>query len=167
MKSLILAAALTATMATAASAALPTPISEVSVSIGPELQAKANKYGQKDLDMLARDLKRDVERALARSGSAGPGGASLQLVLVDAVPNRPTFKQLGDHVGLSYDSFGVGGAAIEGAIVYPDGRRQPVRYKWYETDIRQTPNLWTWTDAAWTFEQFADRLAAGKAYAER
>ena len=167
MKSLFLAAVIATGVTGAAHAALPTPVSDVSVTIGPQLQAKASKYGQRELDMLAKELKRDVERSLARTGSAGPGGGSVQLVIADAVPNRPTFKQLGDHVGLSYESFGVGGATIEGAIVYPDGHSQPVRYQWYETDIRQAVNTWTWTDASWTFQQFADRLASGKAYAER
>ena|SRR5258706_8461660 len=167
MKSLILATAMALGAVSAAHAALSTPISAVTVDIGPALQAKADKYGQKDIDKLAKELRQDVERSLSRTGSAGPGGAVLHLVLADAVPNRPTFKQLGDHVGLSYESFGVGGATIDGAVIYPDGRNQPVHYRWYETDIRQSADTWTWTDATWTFQQFADRLATGKAYAER
>ncbi len=167
MKSLILAAAMAAGAISAAPAALPIPISEVTVDIGPALQAKADKYGQKEIDKLAKELRQDVERSLSRTGSAGARGAILHLVLADAVPNRPTFKQLGDHVGLSYESFGVGCATIEGAVSYPDGHSQPVHYQWYETDIRLSANTWTGTDATWTFQQFADRLATGKAYAER
>ena len=167
MKSLLLAAALAAGAAGAAQAATPGPISEVTVTIGPELEAKADIYGRRDLDMLAKELKRDVERSLSRTGAMGPDGAALHLILADAQPNRPTFKQLGDRVGLSFSSFGVGGAAIEGAAVYPDGHSDPVRYRWYESDIRQSVGAWTWSDATWTFQRFADRLARGDAYAER
>ena len=120
MRALLLAAAIvTGAVGAAAAATLP-PVSDVSVTIGPELQAKADKYGQRELDLLSSELKRDVTRALERAGSAGPGGARLELVLADAKPNRPTYKQLSDHPGLSIESFGVGGARIEGRMVYPD-----------------------------------------------
>jgi len=167
MKPLIVIAAIAALSAGAAQAATPGPISEVSVVIGHDLQAKAHTYGQRDLDRLARELKDDVERSLKRTGAMSPDGASLRLVLADAVPNRPTFKQLGDRVGLSFESFGIGGASIEGAVVYPDGHSEPVRYKWYETDIRQSYGRSTWGDASDVFLRFADRIGRGADYAQR
>ncbi|QUD88722.1 hypothetical protein [Phenylobacterium montanum] len=143
-------AALAASLAPAASA------TTVSVSIGPELSAKAQTYGQSELDGLASQLKSEVEHALAGHGQLGPGGGELKLVLADAKANRPTFKELGDRPGLSMMSFSIGGARIEGALVKPDGTSTPLSYEWYETDIRQAPHKWTWSDAYWTFEQFAD-----------
>ena len=169
MKSLAIAVLIAAGGASAAAAAtaLPSPISSVTVSVGPALQAKASQYGQRELDDLTIDLERDVQQALDRAGSAGPNGASLQLVIADATPNRPTYKELGDRPGLSMRSFGIGGARIEGALVYSDGHSEPVRYQWYESDIRNARGDGTWSDADATFQQFADQVAHGKLYASR
>lgn len=166
MKAIFLAGLMAAAGLTAAQAA-PHQVSQVSVTIGPELQAKAAKYGQRDLDQLAKDLKHDVERALAHKGGATADGGELKLVLADATPNHPTFKQLGDTPGLSMQSFGVGGARIEGVLVRADGTTEPVRYEWQETDIRQSYAQPIWGDAYLTFEQFASRVAHGQRLAAR
>jgi hypothetical protein len=165
MRSIVLAAVIAVSGVSAAQAA-PT-IASVSVAIGPELQAKAADYGQRDLDALAADLKRIVERATANGNQVGAAGAQLRLVLADAKPNRPTFAQLGHTPGLSMESFGTGGARIEGELVSADGTSQPVGYSWYETDIRQSRYQTTWGDADLTFDRFADRVAHGKIHAER
>lgn len=139
---------------------------QVSVTVGPELMTKAAKtYGVRDVQRLAAELRSEVEDAVARSGRHED--ARIELVLVDAKPNRPTFKQLSDTPGLSYESFGVGGAAITGRIVAADGSETPVDYRWYETDIRQAYGYWTWTDAERTFDRFAHRVARGGQLARR
>ncbi|MDR3508099.1 MAG: hypothetical protein P4L64_09410 [Caulobacteraceae bacterium] len=158
MRSTLLAVALAAVTFTAAQAA-PVSVAKVSVAIGPELAAQAQTYGQGELDSLAAELKGDVEHALSRGGGLSASGGELKLVLVDAKPNRPTFKQLSDRPGLSMMSFSLGGARIEARLVQPDGSAQIGRYAWYETDILLTPHKWTWSDAYWAFEQFADALA--------
>jgi hypothetical protein len=138
----------------------------VSVTVAPELQKTFDKtYGAREAALLTADLKASVEKALARK-DAYPD-ARIELTLTDVKPNRPTFKQLGDKPGLSLDSFGVGGAAIEGRIVAADGSVTPVSYDWYETDIRQAWGNWTWTDAEWTFDRFARHLARGEELARR
>jgi hypothetical protein len=162
MRTLVLAAA---ALLASSSVALAAPAS-VSVAIGPELQVKAEKkYGVKEVERLANDLGKSVVRELNKTGAYD--GARVDLVLVDAVPNRPTFKQLGDTPGLSFESFGIGGAKIEGAITTPDGTVIPVSYKYYEPDIRYAHANWTWQDATWTFDRFASRLGRGKALASR
>jgi hypothetical protein len=137
----------------------------VSVSIGPELQAKADEYGQRELDFLARDLQTSVESRLARAGVLGAGRYELQIV--DATPNRPTFEQLGDRPGLSLSSFGVGGAEVIGIYAAPDGSRTPVSYRWYETDIGWARHSTTWSDAQRAFDRLGDRLARSQTYAMR
>jgi len=138
----------------------------VSVGIAPDLQKKFDKtYGVKEAQLLTADLKASVEKELARKG-AYPD-ARIELTIKDVKPNRPTFKQLGDTPGLSLDSFGIGGAAIEGRIVAADGSVTPVSYDWYETDIRQAWGNWVWTDAEWTFDRFARKLARGEELARR
>jgi hypothetical protein len=149
----------------AGTAALAAPAS-VDVAIGPELQAKAEKtYGVRDVDRLAADLRRSVARELSRTGAFD--GTRLELVLVDAVPNRPTFKQMSDRPDLSFESFGVGGARIEGRAVAPDGAVTPLSYRYYEPDIRYAWANATWSDAQWTFDRFAHRLGRGEAVASR
>lgn len=139
---------------------------EVQVQIGPKLQkAAADTLGVKEVDRLAGDLRRQVEKQLGRTGVLD--GARVELTLVDVKPNRPTFKQLGDRPGLSYESFGLGGARIEGRAIAVDGAVTPIRYEWYESDIRYAPYRVTWSDAETAFSQFARRLARGEAYARR
>lgn len=138
----------------------------VSVTVGPELQKKAvKKYGVKDVNRLAEHLRANVERELAKTGAYVSG--RVELVLVDATPNRPTMKQMSDTPGLSYQSFGLGGARIEGRITAADGTVTPVGYRWYETDISQTWYQGTWADADWTIDRFATKLSRGKALASR
>jgi hypothetical protein len=162
MRTLVLSAAVLLASATAAFAA---PAS-VSVTISPELQSKATKtLGVRDVNDLALELKTDVENRLAKTGAFD--GATIELVLADAVPSRPTFKQLGDTPGLSYESFGLGGAKIEGRAVASNGSIRPISYKYYETDIRQSRHGGTWADAEQTFSMFAYDLGRGQALAVR
>lgn len=136
-------------------------VAEVSVDIGPRLEAKAHDYGQRDLDGLAADLRRTVERELVRHGRAGREGVSLHLVITDAKPNRPTFEQLGARPGLSMRSIGIGGASISGEEIGPNGRR-PVSYSFWETDIRNERGAATWSDAERAFDLFARQYATGR-----
>jgi len=154
-----------AALLASATTALAAPAS-VSVTVGPELQKKFEKtLGLREADLLTQDLRTAVEKRLANK--AAYDGARVELVLTDVKPNRPTFKQLGDTPGLSYESFGVGGAAIEGRVTAADGTVSPVDYKWFETDIRQSRFNWVWSDAEWTFDRFARRLARGQEVAGR
>lgn len=169
MKTLTLLGTVVAIATVATSAAALPPISRVTVEIGPKLQEKAvEDYGVRDVDRLAAELQEEVEHALSRSGGLTADGGRLELVLVDAKPNRPTFKQMSDRPGLSMQSFGIGGAKIEGRAVYADGTTVPVSYKWYETDIRLSQPSTTWSDAQRTFDRFALKLArGGDVYAAR
>lgn len=141
-------------------------VSSVDVTLSPELRKKATEeYGLKEVDRLARELRKDVEQQLQRTGVLA--GGRVELILVDARPNRPTMKQLGDKPGLSYQSFGIGGAEIEGRAIAVDGSVTPIKYRWYETDIRDSWYQHTWADAEHAFDRFARRLGSGKAYAQR
>ena len=154
-----------AALLASATAALAAPAS-VTVGVAPELQKKFDKtYGQREATLLTADLRATVEKTLARTGAHD--GARIELTITDVKPNRPTFKQLGDTPGLSMQSFGIGGAAISGKIVAADGTEKPLSYRWYETDIRQSSYNWVWSDAEWTFDRFARRLARDGDVAQR
>jgi hypothetical protein len=156
---------LTAAFALAATTAVAAPAT-VTVTVGPELQKKAAKdYGVRDIERLTAELQEEVSKSLAHA--ARYEDARVELTLVDVKPNRPTFKQMGDKPGLSMQSFGIGGAEIEGRIVAADGAVTPISYSWYETDIRQAYGATTWHDAQWTFDRFAGRLARGDRLASR
>ncbi|MFZ5721818.1 MAG: hypothetical protein ACOY5Y_20365 [Pseudomonadota bacterium] len=138
----------------------------VTVEVAPKLQKTFDKtYGQREAERLVAELKESVETRLAKTGAYAD--ARIELTLLDVKPNRPTFKQLTDTPGLSMQSFGIGGAAIEGRIVAADGAVTPVAYSWYESDIRDAYANWTWSDAEWTFDRFAGRLARGDQFARR
>jgi len=154
-----------AALLASASVVLAAPAT-VTVSVGPELQKKFDKdYGVREAQLLTADLQNSVQKSLAKTGALE--GARIELVLTDVKPNRPTFKQMADTPGLSMESFGIGGAAIEGRIVAADGTESPVFYRWYETDIRNSYANWIWSDAEWTFDRFARRLARGQEVARR
>jgi hypothetical protein len=162
MRSLTIAAAALLASATAAFAA---PAS-VSVTVGPKLQDKAVKVlGVREVNDLAAQLRTTVERRLAKTGAYD--GARIELVLADAKPNHPTFKQMSDRPGLAYQSFGVGGAEIEGRAIAADGTVTPIAYKYYESDIRWAHIGGTWADADGTFQRFAYDLGRGQALASR
>jgi len=142
-----------------ATAALAAPAS-VDVTLSPEMQKKfAKTYGEREAELLRADLKASVEKALANTDAYD--GARIELTITDVKPNRPTFKQMSDTPGLSMQSFGIGGATIDGHIVSADGRTTPVNYRWYESDIRQAYGNWIWHDAQWSFDRFARKLARG------
>lgn len=162
MRTLAIAAA---ALLASATAALAAPAS-VSVTIGPELQSKAVKtLGVREVNELAARLQSAVEKRLAKTGAYD--GARIELVLVDAKANRPTFKELGDRPGLSYDSFGIGGAEIQGQALAANGTVTPIGYKYYESDLRWARRGGTWADAEGTFDRFAFDLARGQALASR
>jgi len=137
----------------------------VSITYGPKMEKKAAEYGQRDLGRLSGDLETSVLREAARTGALED--ARIELVIEDVVPNRPTFQQMADKPGLSFESFGVGGASVSGTVTTADGRSYPVSYRWYETDIRWAQTAGTWTDAETAFDRFARKLARGETVAAR
>jgi opacity protein-like surface antigen len=154
--SILLGGALAA--AAAASVAFAAPVSSVSIHVSPKVQHKAEKkYGVRDLDYLQRDLQKSIEQKVGVDQS----GDRLEVTIVDVQPNRPTFKQLGDTIGLSSRSISIGGATLEGVRISPDGRRTPVRYSRYDNDIVEA-HLYgntTWSTAQNAFDGFARRVA--------
>ena len=142
-------------------------VRQVTVSVDPELVSEGVKtYGAKEINDLAVYLKQTVEKDLTAKGrfkASEADGAVLQLVLVNAKPNRPTFKQMSDRPGLSMQSFSVGGAEIRGEQINTDASRVKLGYSWFETDIAQAQILSTWSDAEQAIHRFARRVAEGRA----
>lgn len=134
-------------------------VATVRVSIGQELAKKTQIMDAREFDYLSRELKRSVETRLDRSNALDPEGGELDLVIEDARPNRPTWREMSAKPGLSYQSFGIGGARVSGEYRSASGARTPVAYGWYETDIRWAQYGSTWSDADQAFDRLAARLA--------
>ena len=161
----IIAVTAAAAFLAAAGSAAAAPASVI-VTVAPELRVKAERVlGVRDVADLAADLKKSVTRQAARSSAFDD--ARIVLELTDAQPNRPTFKQLADRPGLSYESFGVGGVRIEGHAILAGGRMIPLSYNYFETDIRYSRVGGTWADAEAAIDRFAYRLGRGERVAER
>ena len=81
--------------------------------------ANNGKYGQKEIDRLIEEVNEDLARDFGKEGIAISENASttLRVTLVMAKPNRPTFNQLSEDIGLSFSSVGVGGAEVTAEVI--------------------------------------------------
>lgn len=153
-------APLAAVLAFAAVPAMAEP-ALISVSLGADLQEKAEELGPREVQEQADRLAELVGRALAREGDLD--GARIELVLTDLRPNRPTFQQMVDRPGLDgHRSRSTGGAAIEGRITTADGRVEPVRYDWFSSNLGDVRGFGVWQDADRAYRRLADNLADGR-----
>jgi hypothetical protein len=143
-----------------AQAQAPAPSASVDVRIGPDLQKKAHDLGERELTDLTQDLSKTVQDSLKHAKGVTP--VRVDLVLEDAVPNRPTFEQLGRTPGLSFRSHGLGGARVSGTVVYADGQVRPIKEQFFETDLRNEFGVDTWYDANRAFEQVAYDIRHGR-----
>lgn len=146
----------------AASALAQTGYRVDEVRAGEALSENAGEYGQQDVDHLLDTLHDAVMLELQERGLLvqGESARAIDLVLVDASPNRPTFRQLARNPGLSMQSFSRGGAHIEAQIHGADGAiADRFEYDWYTRDIEDAYYRGVWTDADRAIGRFADRLA--------
>lgn len=169
---------------TSITAPLNTPL-KVEVVIGEDLAYRANNlpkkisdrnssrlnsgfgnngfYGERDLNRLAERLQKRVEKRLNKRGVlvADSSATTLRIVIKDAKPNRPTFKQLSKEPSLSYQSFGLGGAEIEAQIIQAGGvSAGDMSYRFFETTLDRFDQAnSTWSDAYRAFDRFARNAA--------
>lgn len=151
MRTLIIAAAATA-LAPAAFAA------EISIDYSSEFAEKLQEeYGTKEGERLAKDIRKDLDREL-RKANIDP--ANIRITIVDAKPNRPTMKQLGDQPGLdSIRSKSIGGMDLKGVAYSTSGNAiAEFEYDWYETSIDQVQAAGTWSDANRASSRFARKF---------
>ena len=130
--------------------------------IGEKAQTKFDeKYGAREIAPLTDYLQRQVTRALEKAGAdVGPGGAlRVETTLVAAKPNKPTFKELGDRIGLDYmRSRSIGGADLSAKLIDASGRVvDQIDFRWYDSDLR-----WVMSEAPWSGAETAIRLFAIK-----
>ncbi|MHA6289376.1 hypothetical protein [Maricaulis sp. CAU 1757] len=132
------------------------PVAIEPITLGPELLAKADEYGQRELDTLARMTHRALESELAEYSMPG---YRLQVTLLDADPNHPTMAQLAAEPSLSLQSFSIGGAELEGTLYAADGSVVGTyHYEWETPSIEQAAGSSRWGDARRAIWAFADDI---------
>lgn len=151
-----------ASLVAATAVAGVTQAQTVNVEIGGELRREALDLGERDVRRQADRLAEVVHAALVREG--GFEGATINLVLLDVRPNRPTFQQLADSPGLDGNrSVSTGGAEITGEVVLADGTVKPLpRWDWYSHSISEVMGFSTWQDAERAYSRYATALSSGR-----
>ena len=124
-------------------------------------------FGQRELDKLQARFKKRLTNRLEKAGIKVEDKAPtvLHVVLSDAKPNRPTFKQLTKQASLSMSSFSIGGASFKAHLTKDDSDLGNADYGWYESNILNSYQTGTWSDAYLAMDKFARKLAkdlAGK-----
>ncbi len=146
--------------AIAALALLPVATAaEVNVSYSESFAEElADNYGDREGAVLAREITEDLDRAFAK---AGIDPARVDVTIIDAKPNRPTFGQLRQTPGLDmYASRSIGGMKLQATAYDGDGNLIGSKeYGWFENDIRQVIGATTWTDAKRASDRFARKFA--------
>jgi hypothetical protein len=155
MRIAALAAAALVTLAMAMPAAAVT----VEANVSTEFQKKLDQdLGSREAKTLTDALTRKIDNAF---NSTGVNAARVVVTIEDAKPNRPTFKQASDKLGLDpMRSISIGGAKISG-VAYDASGQEIGRYehKWYESDLSNVIGAGTWSDARTSFDRFARRFA--------
>jgi hypothetical protein len=150
-------------------AALALAQSAAAVTVGPiafspefETELQEN-LGPREGEVLRRDVERAVASELARRGLNG-SNATIEIVIEDADPNRPTMHQLGESPGLDpMRSISIGGASLHGVIRAADGQvLSEVDHDGYRqtfADIAFIPPATTWSEARRDIRRFATKVA--------
>ena len=123
--------------------------------------AGRGKYGEKSLSRLTDRLEKKITKELTKDGITVSDSApyTLNLVVADADSTRPTFEQLSSSSGLSFQSYGLGGASLEGTLLSGDQEIGSMSYAWYESNIRDSAYGSTWSDAYRAIDRFARKTA--------
>lgn len=146
------------------------PVRLAPVSYSPEFQTSLHEdFGEREGQYLSEAVTRAVSAALERRGATvgADGQIVVEAIIVDADPNRPTFKQLGDQPGLDMArSLSLGGAELRAVLRGADGQvLSEVSHRRYNHSLEDAVGLSTWGAARQAIRQFADKVA--DAYADQ
>ena len=152
MKTIVAAIGTLAILQTAAATEIAVTYSE---DFAEEL---ADNYGEREGEKLTEDILKDLEHAFEK---AGVDPAKVDVEIVDAKPNRPTFEQISNEPGLdAFRSISIGGMELVGTAYDADGNVLATQeYEWFENNIRDVVGSSTWTDANRASRRFASKLA--------
>jgi hypothetical protein len=136
------------------------------VTFSPEFQtALSEDIGVREGEYLAANVEDAVRNALARRGvDVGSAGGTIEIVIVDADPNRPTMQQLSNQPGLdAIRSFSIGGAELHAVLRGADGAvLTQVEHRGYNSSLAEfhgMPPAAPWSEARRSIRRFAEKVA--------
>jgi len=135
------------------------------ISFSPEFETELHEdLGVREGDYLRTDVEDEVRGALTRRGvDVASGGGTIEIVIVDADPNRPTMQQLAERPGLDpIRSLSLGGAELRAVLRGANGEViAEVDHRGYNHSIADfngmAPN--TWSEARRSIRRFANKVA--------
>lgn len=131
------------------------------ISFSSEFQTELDEeYGAREGEYLRTYAHRAVTEALARRGAGN--GLTIEIEIVDADPNRPTFQQASHRPGLdSFRSISIGGAELRAVLRDASGavvsEVEHDRYNHSLADLTGAES--TWSEAHRAIRQFANKVA--------
>lgn len=145
--------------------ALAAPVTIAPVALSAEYQTKVDdEIGDRDSGVLSDFVTRTVSRAITqRGGELSPNApVRVEITIVDADPNRPTWEEMRATPGLSqFWSVSTGGAELQATLRAADGRvLSEVNHRYFSNslaDIIGSPD--TWSDANRATYRFARKVA--------
>ena len=120
-------------------------------------------YGQKEIDRLVEEVNEELAHDFEKRGIAISENASttLRVTLVMAKPNRPTHNQLSRDIGLSFNSFGLGGAELTADVIGANGESLgTMEYDYYTSfNERVFQPIGIWEDANRSISKFSRKAS--------
>jgi len=149
-----------------ASAAVAEPVSLTPVTFSSDFQTSLERnLGVREGDRLRTRVEHAVSAALVRRGATLQSGApiSIDIEIIDADPNRPTFTQLSNPPYPSFmESTSIGGAQLRATLHGADGQVLDVvshRQYNYSFDEFRYERPTTWSEADRAINGFAEKVA--------
>jgi hypothetical protein len=133
------------------------------ISFSEGLREKADNLGRTELARLSSYLREDLERALMQASWLGISAdeTHLNVVILDATPNRPTMTQISQLSGTHNREAVPGGASLSATLVRDGEEIASFTYSWQNDTLDQNASYGIWTDARTTFDRFANSIADG------
>lgn len=131
---------------------------DISIEYSEDLSEKiSEEYGDRERKFFETRITKALTDDLGDDLSKF---SAINVIVNDAKPNRPTFKQLGDTPGLSFQSVSLGGADLSADLIDKSGNViETIEYDFYTQSIRDSVGRTTWADARRAIRRFSDRVA--------
>lgn len=132
---------------------------EVSVTYSDDFAEElSDNYGEREGTYLTKEITEDIRSAFA---IAGADPERVEVVILEAKPNRPTREQARQRPGLdTFRSRSIGGMKLQATAYDAEGEILGAHeYAWFENDIREVIVSSTWTDAKRASSRFARKFA--------
>ena len=126
--------------------------------------ANNGKFGDREIAFLLEDMEKEITEDFAKRGLTLSDTAPmlLRVTINEVRPNRPTHNQLKEDIGLSFSSFGIGGADVSAEIIAEGGTVVGTADYDYYSNFSDRINLSgssTWFDASRAFSRFSRGLS--------